>query len=114
MSKMELTAIEQLSQNDTLNLKPADKGGALVVMDTTLYLEEVCRQLNDREVYEVITGDPKFHLGHTINKLVDEAHTAGIIDKHLKDFLIVEHPTTPVIYMLPKIHKNLNRPPGVP
>lgn len=66
MSKKELVAIEQLSQNDTLILKPADKGGALVVMDTSFYVEEIHRQLNDKEVYEVITADPKFRLGRII------------------------------------------------
>lgn len=110
MSKKEQAAIEQISQNDLLTLK----GGALVIMDTSFYANEIHRQLNDREVYKIIDRDPKFQLGHMIKQLVDEAYMAGIIDKHLQKYLIVENPTTPVIYVLPKIHKDANHPPGRP
>lgn len=63
MSSAEITAIESLTQDNTLTIKPGDKGGALVIMGTLLYIQETERQLNDRSVYEVVTVDPNFRLG---------------------------------------------------
>lgn len=114
MSSIELRAIKNLSEDVSITIKPADKDGALVVMDTSQYLGEICRQLNDVNVYEEITSGPKFRLGSLIGTLVMEAYNADIIDKDLKEFLIVEHPITPVIYRIPKIHKSLSRDPGLP
>lgn len=114
MSKAEKAAIRGLAQNDTFIIKPADKGGALVVMDTSLYLQEIMRQLDDRSVYEPLPGNPKFRLSRLIEQFTEEALMAGIIDKSLKEYLNVDHPTTPVIYCLPKIHKSLVSPPGRP
>lgn len=38
--------------------------------------------------------------------------TTGSLTKKLKEFLIVKNPITSVLYLLPKIHKSLNDPPG--
>lgn len=77
MSSAEILAIKRLAQTDTLTLKPTDKEGALVVIDASLYLEEITRRLDDRNVYEV-SIDPKFRLSRTINQLVMEALEANI------------------------------------
>lgn len=39
---------------------------------------------------------------------------ANWISKQEHDFLICEHPRTPTLSMLPKIHKSLDKPPGRP
>lgn len=41
--------------------------------------------------------------------MVDEGLALDYIDKHLRDFLLNNHPRIPVFYILPKVHK-----PGVP
>ena len=51
LSKKELSSIKNLKNNDNLIIQPADKGGALVLMDTELYLQEAYRQLNDINYY---------------------------------------------------------------
>lgn len=114
MTWAETCAIKRLMQDDSLTIKPADKGGAVVVMDSSKYTAEIRRQLSDVNVYEPIGTDPKFRLGKIIGQTVEEAFLAKIIDLDLKNFLIVDQPITPVIYCLPKIHKSLIDPPGRP
>ncbi|CAJ0934784.1 unnamed protein product [Ranitomeya imitator] len=38
----------------------------------------------------------------------------GVLDQKTCEYLIKQNPITPVFYILPKIHKNLNNPPGRP
>ncbi|CAJ0964081.1 unnamed protein product [Ranitomeya imitator] len=99
---------------EEIMIKSADKGGALVVMDHNKYVGEVLKQLGDPELYERLPFDPKFEIARKIKPIVGEALEKQIIDKDLSEFLIIEHPTTPVMYILPKIHKFLEDPTGRP
>ncbi|XP_075684577.1 uncharacterized protein LOC142652784 [Rhinoderma darwinii] len=112
LTRDEMVAIDGLSRDVSLTIKPADKGGALVVMDTSPYLAELTRQLADPNVYELLALDPKFRIKNTIDELLSEAYHAGIIDRDLLEFMTVRHPVVPVLYCLPKIHKSMVHPPG--
>ncbi|CAJ0928078.1 unnamed protein product [Ranitomeya imitator] len=46
--------------------------------------------------------------------MIDEAFYSGTIDSKLAKYLKVEHPLVPILYTLPKIHRDLQRPPGRP
>lgn len=83
-------------------------------MDTTKYVAEIKRQLSDTEVYKELPGDPKWDFERCIKLLVDKAVQDGIIDHSLGQFILVKHPKTPMLYILPKIHKTLIDPPGRP
>ncbi|CAJ0947639.1 unnamed protein product [Ranitomeya imitator] len=114
LSHSERLSLEQLSSDKSLIIKPADKGGATVVMDRTDYLEEVFRQLGDTMVYKIIPHNPLNQLVQKIKPIVDFHFQAGTIDNKMRDFLIKRDPITPIFYVLPKIHKRLNKPPGRP
>ncbi|CAJ0930958.1 unnamed protein product [Ranitomeya imitator] len=58
LTQQEKLALNKLSTDKTLTIKPADKGGAIVVMDSTYYMSEILRQLNDTQVYESIPHNP--------------------------------------------------------
>ncbi|XP_069596109.1 uncharacterized protein [Ranitomeya imitator] len=47
-------------------------------------------------------------------EILEEAFQNGIITKQIRDNLIPIYPKMACIYFLPKIHKNLNNPPGRP
>lgn len=50
-----------------------------------------------------------------IDAFLNLAHSTGHITDSEKKFLIKEHPTIPVIYTLPKVHKQFTKiPPGRP
>ncbi|OCT80817.1 hypothetical protein XELAEV_18027629mg [Xenopus laevis] len=49
-----------------------------------------------------------------IDTYVYDSFMEGFIDKNAKDYLTNDFPMTPILYMLPKIHKNFHNPPGRP
>ncbi|CAJ0958839.1 unnamed protein product [Ranitomeya imitator] len=83
---LEKRALGSLKGNKSITIKPADKGGAIVVMDTSFYMTMVIKTYRERNV----------------------------IDSKLSEFLLNLHPVIPVFYALPKIHKHLTCPPGRP
>ncbi|CAJ0925965.1 unnamed protein product [Ranitomeya imitator] len=114
LSYQERIALEHLSSDKSLIFKPADKGGATVVMDRADYLEEVFRQLGDTTVYRIIPHNPLNQIVQKIAPIVEFHFQAGTIDSKMRDFLIKRDPITPIYYILPKIHKRLVKPPGRP
>lgn len=107
LSKKEIYSIQQLRNNDGLTIKPADKGGALVLMDTDLYLQEAYRQLNDINYY--IKLDKPIYTDN-INKLrsilTDMYNDKIINDKQLQYLAGPQEPRPRRFYILPKIHKD--------
>ena len=57
LSNMELTALKTLPSNSNLVIKPADKGGAIVLMNKEDYIQEGLRQLSDPNFYREIPRD---------------------------------------------------------
>lgn len=115
MSKKERNAIKELKQDKSLIVKKADKGGgATVVMDRQRYVEEAQGQLNDDKVYRKLTHDPTFEIKKLIDETLDVACDSGIIPPEIKSALKNDNPIVPLLYMVPKIHKDLTRPPGRP
>lgn len=47
----EMAAMNNLASNKNITIKLADKGGAIVIMDTPSYIAEIRRQLSDTNVY---------------------------------------------------------------
>ena len=50
-TKGEQKELEELSKKDDTNITDADKGGAIVIMNTDKYITEAQRQLNDENNY---------------------------------------------------------------
>ena len=57
LSKEERTAHQNLKTRNDLVIKPADKGGAVVVWRTELYKQEAFRQLADTKLYAKVNKD---------------------------------------------------------
>lgn len=60
LSREEVRALEELSKNVNIVIKPADKGSAIVILDRGQYLWEGYRQLNDTTYYTKLTS-PIYH-----------------------------------------------------
>ena len=111
LSTDEISALNSLRKRQDIVIKPADKGGAIVVWDRNLYIQEALRQLQDNTFYQSIpastlTTDSKL-ISKTIKTAIDEEklpHTARLLNK--------SRPKQPSFYLLPKIHKAQN--PGRP
>ena len=105
-------AMGDLHNNRNIIIKPADKGGSIVIMNTTDYIQEAHRQLRNPEHYKPLTSDPTTTYKKYIHHLIDQAWRLGIINDTTKESLQTKNPRISTFYMLPKIHKPGN--PGRP
>ncbi|KAJ1203497.1 hypothetical protein NDU88_007282 [Pleurodeles waltl] len=112
--KREKQALQLLSSDADIVIKQADKGGAIVVMNTTDYRSECCRLLSDTTYYTKITDDPTRRLQMQIRCLLEEARNNSWISPKEAEFLDTKDPIIPYFYCLPKIHKGVLPPPGRP
>ncbi|CAJ0947156.1 unnamed protein product [Ranitomeya imitator] len=114
LTPTEKQALSSLHINTSIVVKPADKGGAIVVMNRAQYIAEIYRQLADTNTYDIISRDPVTAISQKIKTVIDTYLTSYTIDQKTASFLTNPHPVTPVFYVLPKIHKSLQNPPGRP
>ena len=112
LKKQELKAMRELHTNRDIVIKPADKGGSIVIMNTTDYISEANRQLNDHNHYEKLQEDPTQKFNNHINYLIHQAWRLNIIEESTYINLQTKNPRIPTFYLLPKIHKKDN--PGRP
>ena len=54
----EREAVKELSKREDLIINNADKGGAVVIVDTNDYIKEAERQLDDKDNYHILLQDP--------------------------------------------------------
>ena len=114
VTENERRALKSLSKNKDITIKPADKGGAIVIMNTVDYIKEAHRQLDDENTYKKLKTDPTKDFTETVNKMVEDMVNCNEISKKVGDLIKAKNPRTPQIYFLPKIHKNIIPPPGRP
>ena len=104
ISKEECMAISSLRKRQDIIIKPADKGGAVVVWRKDQYIFEAERQLSDTTAYTEVYQDPieenQIEISHTVKTLIKNFLLPSTACK-----LIHPCPKTSNFYMLPKIHK---------
>lgn len=106
----ELLAIKQLRTNSNIVIKPADKGGAVVIMDADTYKLEGFRQLLNTHYYQEIER-PLTNTNITrISRVLLKLRNTGFITDRQYDFLLPKTPPSQrPFYLLPKIHKPHNK-----
>ena len=102
MHETDCQALNILKNQTDIVIKQADKGGALVIMDSKDYFEEGMRQLNDRNYYQKLDKNPTVKL---VNNTIDDLVSENTIDQDTASLLRPSKSRTPKFYMLPKIHK---------
>ena len=106
LSPAEITALKNLEGRKEMIIKPADKGGKIVLWPTQLYIEEANRQLGDNDYYQEQVEDKIPALSMEIETFLTHLLTKGAIDEDYYSFLAPpSNCRTPTFYMLPKIHK---------
>ena len=86
-------------------IKPADKGSAVVVMNTEDYLQEGHRQLSNSEFYKKLKSDPTNSIANEIRSALSDMTEKGYIDNDTCKYLMPENPAPGRFYLLPKLHK---------
>ena len=109
LSKRERAALDRLSNNREIVIKPADKGGATVILNTVDYVKEAKRQLDNEIYYNKIENDLTSEHEQLINQCIDTLKNNGELEEEIAKLLKPAKSRTPLFYMLPKIHK-VNNP----
>ena len=99
---------ECVSDSDII-IKPADKGGATVVLNRDDYVQEAVRQLSNEVYYQRLDADPTHHFVKELQDVVDSCSPAT---RSKLRHMIPANPKPGVFYIVPKIHKENN--PGRP
>ena len=92
-------------------IKPADKGGAVVVWASPLYIQVAQKQLSDQRFYKKLSTDPLQDYEQKVKSTVNEMIAMSALPLSAKN-LVVTTPRASSFYLLPKIHKPNN--PGRP
>uniref|UniRef100_A0A8C5PB27 Reverse transcriptase domain-containing protein n=1 Tax=Leptobrachium leishanense TaxID=445787 RepID=A0A8C5PB27_9ANUR len=103
-----------VNKDTNLIIKPADKGGGLVILNQEQYHLESCRLLNDVKTYLKLGNDPTEQIKQMFLEYLQRGKDSGILNEQEYQYLKINYPRIPVFYHLPKIHKNCQHPPGRP
>jgi len=114
----EREALDLLASDHRVTVRPADKGGRWVLMDSTDYSNECHRQLQDTSFYRVLSSPLPVTTVDPTSILVDLQSTGHITKRELRSLLPPTIPKSRTFSILPKIHKSVwpapNMPPGRP
>ena len=111
MTVREEAALQELQERTDIVIKPADKGGAVVVWQKDLYIQEANSQLTDANFYNPIPKKTTKSDNALIRKTVKTAIEQGHLPPEALN-AVVKEPRESLFYLLPKIHKANN--PGRP
>jgi len=106
LTDQQLNSIKELRNNNSIIIKLADKGGAVVIMNKDLYVVQAMRQLNNTNYYQPLDA-PMYP--DTAEKLKDQLIALKcngfITSKHLSYLQPdVNKMTSRYFYLLPKVH----------
>ena len=108
LPKSERQAIKTLVDNDKITIKPTDKGGQIVIQDTTDYIKECKRQLGDTTYYKRLYTDPTAELNSIIKSKLEQGIKDGNIFTEEFELLYNRDPRISNFYTPPKIYKTNN------
>ena len=108
----ERKALQNLKNNGDIVIKPADKGSAVVVMDTQDYIAEAGRQPSNANFYIQTDTDLTKHHAKLVCQTLSKMVGNNEITEEQYNYLVPENPKAGRFYLLPKIHKEGN--PGRP
>ena len=102
LSSNQRRALHDLKRNNDIVIKPADKGGSIVIMNTDNYMKETSTHLHDGRLYQKIDNDPNPTLTNKLKLLINELQP-NLQNDVLK--LFPSHPRPATFYTIPKVHK---------
>lgn len=103
-----------MEDNNNVVVRPADKGGAIVVLSKEYYNNELQGQLNDQNTYIKLRGNPTREYKSELQELILKGSKKNILTKKEEKYLLPDTCRVPIIYTIPKLHKDQKNPPGRP
>ena len=121
MSDSAFNALKAMKNNPDIIMKPADKGSSVVIMNRADYINEGYRHLNDDKYYERIPTPIYPETAEMVSEILTDLKNRGVLLEKQLEYLSPPEQIKPRhFYMLPKIHKPLDKwptpsmPPGRP
>ena len=114
LTKQEREALKNLTERNDIVIKPADKGKATVIMDTEIYKAECFRQLNNPKFYKQLPKDITHQVEDRIRIHLKRLLIYDEIEEDTYNYLVPHRSRPARFYILPKIYKNKDNPPGRP
>ena len=106
LTRKERTALNNLSKNHSIVIKPADKGSSIVIQDKQNYIKEAERQLNNPQHYCKVQVCTLKETVQKTNKILRIMWGKCLITHKNLNFLKPPEGRRPrQFYLLPKIHK---------
>ena len=105
LTKKLQAALKELKENKDIIIKPADKGGAIVIWSKEQYLKEAERQLSNKQHYKRLFINPTKEYEKKIIDFLVKANKEGWITTNTRSNISPKNSRTPTFYMLPKVHK---------
>ena len=97
-----------------VDVAPDVRVDVALVDDKTAYHQEIMRQLADGKFYKPLTKDPTTDHHEQVRQAVASLLEKGTINPKTAKDLVEAKVETPAFYILPKIHKRIDNPPGRP
>lgn len=109
LSSDEESALLGLIRDDSIVIRPADKGSGIVIMNTQDYLDKLDQEVCDNTTYRPVAEDQTPHIHKQVKKLVSGLHQKGYIGPHQTKYMVPARPQPGQLQGNPKLHK-----PGAP
>lgn len=106
LTPLEIRALQQFTNAEDLIIKPADKGGGIILQNKVDYIAEAERLLSDQATYTKLPKDPTNDFVIEADLLISTALSDNVISKIESSFFHKPFYSIPYFYHLPKIHKN--------
>lgn len=87
LTPLEKKSLEELQNLTDIVIKPADKGGAIGIMDKSWYRNEAIWQLSDANFYTPLSSIPTETYSSNITRVLKQFHKDKEIDVDLLDFI---------------------------
>ena len=97
--RKQLEARKQLEKRQDIIISNADKGGAVVIIDTDKYIEEADRQLSDSTNYKKLQKDPTLQHNELVNDTITRFKKEKLVPQNIADVLSTSNPRTPKFYL---------------
>lgn len=83
----ERNALQELSKLSEIVIRQADKGGAIVILDSLIYKQENLKILSNRTTYRPLQYDPTLEFHTVLSNLAEKGFKMGILNRREVDFV---------------------------
>ena len=105
LSRAEDEALLSLMKDDSIIIRPADKGSSFVIMNRDDYISRLAEEIREGDGYEETNGDITSSVARKVGKVATRLEEKGYIGKNQRRYLIPPRPVPGTLQGNPKIHK---------